>query len=89
MTSDILNPNAWAKPVANATDLVAVAAGPDHFAAVSRQGKVFVWGNKADGDDEHGVRKIPADLGHVTAISAGDGFMVALSIPKSAAKPAP
>jgi hypothetical protein len=54
-------------------NIKAITAGSAHSMALSREGKVFAWG-----ENMHGECNVPEGLGPVKAISAGHGFSAAL-----------
>jgi alpha-tubulin suppressor-like RCC1 family protein len=59
-----------AKPL---TNIVQIAAGPNHGLARSRDGSVFAWGSNFKGETA-----VPAGLSNVISICAGPSYSVAL-----------
>ena len=61
-------------PPADATNLVALAAGLTHTAAITSAGRVVVWGSAALGQAD-----VPTDLTNAVAIAAGAAHTMALT----------
>jgi hypothetical protein len=62
-------------PAAAASKILAISASPfgDDVLAITREGTVIAWGANT-----HGESNVPAGLSHVKAVSAGQGFSLAL-----------
>ncbi len=59
------------------SNVVAIAAGLDHYLALTAEGRVFAWGNNFDG--QYGQTDVPAALSNVVAIAAGGFHNLALT----------
>ena len=55
------------------TEVIGIAAGDDHFLALTRDGRVVAWGSNAFGQTD-----LPGSLDHVIAIAAGARHSLAL-----------
>ncbi len=66
---------------ASATNVVAIAAGGEHGAALREDGTVVVWGNQPTGGGmlDGGALQPPAGLSNVVAVAAGAHFNAALT----------
>ncbi len=62
------------------TDIIAIAAGASHSLALKRNGSIIAWGIDRQRKGTNTIQlDVPAGLRGVIAISAGDGFSLALT----------